>query len=59
MYGLAWLQSAPNVKDTIDEGDAFARHSLIQFIDKLVCTCNPAVLPVGAIWLCSRCVVAG
>ena len=48
VHGLAWLQNAPNVKETINEGDAFARHSLIQFIDKLVCTCNPAVLPDGS-----------
>lgn len=48
MHGLAWLQNAPNVKETVDNGDAFARDVLIKFIDNLVCTCNPAVLPDGS-----------
>ena len=45
---LAWICDAPNVQETVDQGDEFAKCELIKFIDKLVCTKNPAVLPDGS-----------
>ena len=48
VHGLAWLRDAPNVQETVDQGDEFAKCELIKFIDKLVCTKNPAVLPDGS-----------
>ena len=48
VHGLAWLHNAPIVKEIVEQGDKVAKHELIEFIDKLVCTQNPAVLPDGS-----------
>lgn len=48
VHGLAWLRNAPNVQNTIEQGDEFAKRELIDYIDKLVCTQNPGVLPDGS-----------
>ena len=48
VHGLAWLRNAPNFEETVEQGDEAAKHQLIEFIDKLVCTQNPGVLPDGS-----------
>ena len=48
MYGVAWLHNAPNVEQTLQDSNTSNRHQLIEFINSVVCTYNPAVLPDGS-----------
>jgi hypothetical protein len=51
VHGLAWLPDAPNVEEMLaNSGDTSttARDNLTQFVDKIVSTTNPAVLPDGS-----------
>lgn len=51
VHSLAWLPDAPNVEEMLaNSGDTSttARSNLIQFIDKIVSTTNPAVSPNGS-----------
>ena len=47
VHGVAWLRNAPNVEQSLEDGNT-SRRQLINFIDSLVCTHNPAVLPDGS-----------
>ena len=51
VHGLAWLPDAPDVKQalaTSEETSGAAKQALIQYVDKIVSTTNPAVLPDGS-----------
>ena len=48
MHGEAWLHNAPNVEQTLQNSNTSNRHQLIEFINSVVCTHNPAVLPDGS-----------
>ena len=51
VHGLAWLPDAPNVEEVLSNSDAIstaAKEALLQYVDKVVTTVNPAVLPNGS-----------
>ena len=48
VHGLAWLKDAPDVQRIWDPQEDGAEQDIIQYVDKLVSTTNPAVLPDGA-----------
>jgi len=48
VHGLAWLPDAPNVEQILDSSDANSHAALIQHVDRIVSTLNPAVLPDGS-----------
>ena len=51
VHGLAWHPDAPDVKQALadsEETSAAAKEALIQYVDKIVSTTNPAVLPDGS-----------
>ena len=51
VHGLAWLPDAPDVGQVIANSDVNStttRESLIQYVDKIVSTTKPAVLPDGS-----------
>ena len=51
VHGLAWLPDAPDVKQalsTSEESSAAGKEAFIQYVDKVVSTTNPAVLPNGS-----------
>jgi len=45
IHGIAWLSHAPDVLEKLQDDNPTTRRELINFIDSLVCTNNPAVLP--------------
>ena len=46
VHGLAWLSNAPNVEEVLASHDNLSqKQDLLRFIDSLVSTTNPAVLP--------------
>ena len=50
VHGLAWLPDAPDVEDIMASSESstdIARWPLIQHVDKIVCTVNPAILLDG------------
>ena len=51
VHGLAWLPDAPNVEQVLASsaaGTDAAKEALIQHVDRIVSTTNPAVLPDGS-----------
>ena len=51
VHGLAWLPDAPNVEEVLSNSDIIstaAKEALLQYVDKIVTTLNPAVLPDGS-----------
>ena len=49
VHGLAWLSNAPNVEEVLASHDNLSqKQDLLRFIDSLVSTTNPAVLPDGS-----------
>ena len=44
---MAWLCNAPNVEHTLQD-DVSTRHRLVNFINSLVGTHNPVILPDGS-----------
>ena len=49
VHGLAWLPGAPDVDKVLaSPDDPAARQELVQYVNKVVCTVNPAVLPDGS-----------
>ena len=49
IHGLAWLHNAPNVEEILaSPSNTSQKEELIKFIDSLVSTSNPAVLPDGS-----------
>ena len=51
VHGVAWLPDAPNVKDLTSEHEATvaaAKESIIQYVDRLVSTVNPAIAADGS-----------
>ena len=51
VHGLAWLPDAPDVEQILASSDSSSHvttESLIQHVDKIVSTVNPAVLPDGS-----------
>ena len=51
VHGLAWLPDAPDVQQVLNNSDdtsAAAKEELLQYVDKVVSTINPAVLPDGS-----------
>ena len=51
VHGLAWLPDAPDVKKALadsEETSAADKEALIQYVDNIVSTTNPAVLPDGS-----------
>ena len=48
IHGVAWLCNAPNVEHALQDDDASSKHRLFDFIDSLVCTHNPGILPDGS-----------
>ena len=48
IHGLAWLTNAPNVEEIIALPSALEKEMLIKFIDRLISTCNPAILSDGS-----------
>ena len=49
VHGLAWLSGAPNVEQIVASagGADTAKEELIKYVDKIVTTLNPAILPDG------------
>ena len=45
MHGLAWLPDAPNVEQILASSDDIEREALIEHVDRIVSTTNPAILP--------------
>ncbi len=51
VHGVAWLPDAPNVKDLTSENEATvdaAKETIIQYVDRLVSTINPAIAADGS-----------
>ena len=51
VHGLAWLPDAPNVEQALASSDASseaARKALIEHVDSIVTSTNPAILPDGS-----------
>ena len=48
VHGLAWLKDAPDVRRIEDPQESGAQQDIINYVDKLVSTTNPAVLPNGS-----------
>ena len=50
MHGLAWLSGAPNVERLYTDPLATESHhqKAIEYINSVVCTTNPALLPDGS-----------
>ena len=51
VHGLAWLPDAPDVEQVhadSEETSTAAKEALLQYVDKIVSTTNPAVLPDGS-----------
>ena len=49
IHGLAWMNNAPNVEQILaTPNNATQKEKLIRYIDSLVSTTNPAVLPDGS-----------
>ena len=45
---MAWLRNAPNVEAIMNDADMSQKEVLIRYIDNLISTWNPAVLPDGS-----------
>ena len=45
---MAWLRNAPNVEAIMNDADMSQKEVLIRYVDNLVSTWNPAVLPDGS-----------
>lgn len=50
VHGLAWLQSAPDIEGAFTSGPVTPeiKQKFITYIDSIVCTMNPAILPDGS-----------
>ena len=48
VHGLAWLSGAPNVEQIVADGTDTAKEELIRYVDKIVTTLNPTILPDGS-----------
>lgn len=48
IHGMAWLRNAPNVEAIMDDPEMSQREVLIRYVDSLVSTWNPAILPDGS-----------
>ena len=48
VHGLAWLSGAPDVEQIVADGADTAKEELIRYVDKIVTTLNPAILPDGS-----------
>lgn len=48
IHGVAWLQDAPDVESVLQADDPLVQAELIKYIDRTVCTINPAVLNDGS-----------
>ena len=50
IHHLAWLANAPNVEDimALPDDSVSDKEDLIKFIDSLICTSNPTILPDGS-----------
>ena len=48
IHGMAWLKNAPNVEAIMNNPEMSQRDKLIRYVDSLVSTWNPAVLPDGS-----------
>ena len=48
VHGMAWLRNAPNVEAIMNDADMSQKEVLIRYVDNLVSTWNPAVLPDGS-----------
>ncbi len=50
VQGLAWLQGAPDIEGTFSSGtiDDQTKSTIIKYIDSIVCTTNPSILPDGS-----------
>ena len=48
VYGLAWLSGASDVEQIVADGTDTAKEELIRYVDKIVTTLNPAILPDGS-----------
>ena len=45
VHGLAWLKGAPDVERVLDLQEDGSEQIIIQYVDRLVSTTNPALLP--------------
>ena len=50
VHGLAWLSGAPNMEQIVApaDGAGTTKEELIKYVDKIVTTLNPAILPAGS-----------
>ena len=51
VHGIAWLPDAPDVRQVLNSSESTstaAKEVLLQYVDKIVSTVNPAVLPDGS-----------
>ena len=48
VHGLAWLSGAPDVEQIVADGADTAKEELIRYVDKIVTTLNPVILPDGS-----------
>ena len=48
VHGLAWLSGAPDVEQIVADGVDTTKEELIRYVDKIVTTLNPAILPNGS-----------
>ena len=45
VHGVAWLEDAPDVEKVLASDDPSSQQELMRYINRTVCTVNPAVLP--------------
>ena len=48
VHDLAWLSGAPDVEQIVADGADTAKVELIRYVDRIVTTLNPAILPDGS-----------
>ena len=50
IHGMAWISGAPNVENimALPDSDVEQKEELIRYVDSLISTSNPAVLPDGS-----------
>ena len=48
IHGVAWLRDAPDVESVLQANNTSMQAELIKYIDRTVCTTNPAVLDDGS-----------
>ena len=48
VHGLAWLSGATDMEQIVADGIDTSKEELIRYVDKIMTTLNPAILPDGS-----------